>query len=77
MDTEAVALNLWWHWSKCVCDLLGEEWGEDDTEITMAVLSLFQAGKTPGEAAAQIRRGLSILVAAVAADNVEGVRNER
>ena len=66
MDTEAMALNLWRHWSERVCNLLGEVWGEDDTEITLAVLGLFQAGKTPEEAAAQIRRGKSILAGVAA-----------
>ena len=74
MDTEAMVFRIWKHWSERVCGLLGEEWGEDDTEVTMAVLSLFQAGKTPEEAAAQIRRGLSILAAM---GDMEGVSNER
>ena len=61
MDTETMALRIWHHWSERVCDLLGDEWGEDDTEITLALLGLFKAGKTSEEAVAQIRRGKYVL----------------
>ena len=55
-------LNLWQHWSEHVYDLLGGEWREDDTEMTMVLLSLFKTGKSPAEAVAVTRTMVKIIM---------------